>query len=1262
MNALAFSRILTVFLALVSSALSTEGQARTDGGLETRFPQNTKSQPARNFIRVARYQQGSDGQIIGIWKGKYKCRFGWTGTTLTVRRNEQSGYDARFQFYPLPGRRNVRSGEFTMRVSYNEQTGKVRLSPKTWIKRPRGYHMITITGRTGEAGKSLIGKVRHSGCSIIVLRRIGFPEERNNTTEIAGRPSNTLNTAVQDERNKVAIAGKWKGFFACRWGLTAVNLDIKKIRGRSRYRIFLTHYRGRGQGASKGPGNGKKLFTGGRSGSNGEFEFEFKFRKTLHLGKGPGWTIRSFNIETTDSPDKLTGGASDGGSCSLMELNRIGAKIAKKAPSSPARQILGEWEGTLTCRGRDTVDGTLSIKQSLAGRYGGLLRTFTSYALSGGSGAVRLVGQQSSPPRFFEFAPTKTLYTGIRGVNPKGFNTELTNNGKTLTGTFLKGRCSSFSMTRVTRTSPSRITSVSSPADNGTFHSSKSSMRRCKSIVVWTNKLRREFPKLDLNHTVLERVYPKAVLLFADDDFVPVFGRPYDSFSSRGLKSISRQIERRCYRDPLMRQNLDGMRQVLGGLGRLERGSFSRPAIVNHIRKIRVLRNQLLSGAQLRFEITEPAARMKRLAAARKLLTKQNGTLWPSEQSSAIARITKQLALAARLTVKRQLDEISALLDPVKRVSAIGALNASQANGAMTHMDASEQAQTKKRLDKLRKDLSEPAMAQILSHLATVAESFDGLRKIDQLKKSAEPIIALANKSDMRHYNSQFKSRRNSILNKLIDRDMVELRAIPDSKIGLSQTAAWQESFNKKYSTYSSTLSVGKAQRIFAEDRNKRLLDSLTNFNTELEAIDLTSEDLEKQVRALLKRYLPLSGDKKLLVYAKYMNHVARLSDRLDQRAKQHLVGQLTRKNANYNLDTMPIVLSEGWYTIYIKPPFECPNLIHIVVNTDNARKFIGELKNRLAQWLMYTKFGYLGGSPFYCYTSDKTYALTISLLQNNLLVYKGKIRKNPKGVFLPTDMAEIEKIKIAPGLNNPLKAFSLANQVWHKAKLLPSGDEKLTLVKKAISLGSTVALVKGIRILDPEMRMNLHGDDRREIYINMLKKNKGLIREYFSYVRLGLKKNVIDALIVRSKWMSVGLVNEKGFLIISATPTVYDIKNARNIRFSAACANLGGTFSNLPLNMTNARQNGSWCEQSMLGMTLKLRFGLPDEERLKCAPADKNGVVICSGTMGLDCQSNYNSVGSFSPCSMLIRKTKATPFTGAYKRQNGEWIELKSR
>jgi hypothetical protein len=99
------------------------------------------------------------GGIGGEWSGTYVCAQGLTALRLIARQT--SGTKARVLFYFFPEVENpgVPDGCFAMSATYNAATRSWDLRAENWLKQPRDYLTIDLTGAVDPTGRTFAGAV-----------------------------------------------------------------------------------------------------------------------------------------------------------------------------------------------------------------------------------------------------------------------------------------------------------------------------------------------------------------------------------------------------------------------------------------------------------------------------------------------------------------------------------------------------------------------------------------------------------------------------------------------------------------------------------------------------------------------------------------------------------------------------------------------------------------------------------------------------------------------------------------------------------------------------------------------------------------------------------------------------------------------------------------------------------------------------------------------------------------------------------------------
>ena len=69
---------------------------------------------------------------------------------------------------------------------------------------------------------------------------------------------------------------------------------------------------------------------------------------------------------------------------------------------------------------------------------------------------------------------------------------------------------------------------------------------KCKAVVDWMLILEREMAPMNLQTTVSDRIYPRAMNLFRDEHFRPMYGKPISETDSEEMLDFDRNVLRAC--------------------------------------------------------------------------------------------------------------------------------------------------------------------------------------------------------------------------------------------------------------------------------------------------------------------------------------------------------------------------------------------------------------------------------------------------------------------------------------------------------------------------------------------------------------------------------------------------------------------------------------------------------------------------------------------------------------------------------------------
>ena len=173
---------------------------------------------------------------------------------------------------------------------------------------------------------------------------------------------------------------------------------------------------------------------------------------------------------------------------------------------------------------------------------------------------------------------------------------------------------------------------------------------RRDAIVRWFRRLKQEYPDLDLHHSILgSELYGKVLNLFCDDDFVPVFGKPFEALTADDRNYV-KQLFRRLFTGE-RRELLDGFGDFLDRPFILPTGSFSYADVAPQLAFRRTVRKQWHETMDRLKGLSPTSADYDELLSLEKKGTEPFRDLWPSE--------FKQFQEAVESTKRRLADTVA---------------------------------------------------------------------------------------------------------------------------------------------------------------------------------------------------------------------------------------------------------------------------------------------------------------------------------------------------------------------------------------------------------------------------------------------------------------------------------------------------------------------------------------------------------------------------------------------------------------------------
>ena len=542
--------------------------------------------------------------------------------------------------------------------------------------------------------------------------------------------------------------------------------------------------------------------------------------------------------------------------------------LAEEADSAPSNTVTGEWEGFLSCNNQRVRQGkhvrevvALTIESGKEGRYQAVVERFEEVPIKGSVEIASFVGEQRSNSQF-RFVPDKKRRHTLGAIE-----VSLSDLPEKLSGKSLDTPCT-FEATRIASDSPSKVIRVAAPSNGGSYFAANTPREQCNAIIAWTRRFTDEYPAIDVRHTVLGELYPKAVMLFADEEFVPVFGQTFEDIPYENRKSVWGDIQKNCVRDPLVRPDMNVYSIISSAFSTRPDGggSFTPRAIVRQIRDTRATRYAIAAIANPKLESDSTIDyTTKQLEHLSEDLKKEIHILWPSERKLALEQIASSSNMNASAEAEKNLQFIADITDQKSQLEEINKVLPLANTPYGAHLSSDALNGLIGRLESLRQVATLSLMEPIVARLQSVPNNDAGLAEIKSLKEESEEILVLAGPETRKEYDDLLEAKHVSALDAVVGENLRQLADFPLDVQGLRQSAEWYEQFTSRYEAYKNEDGYKKALDAFQTDRKRRLEAALPDFTEQVKDANSSSEKAK-----LLASYLNWPGDDKLPIVLEY--------------------------------------------------------------------------------------------------------------------------------------------------------------------------------------------------------------------------------------------------------------------------------------------------------------------------------------------------------------------------------------------------------
>jgi hypothetical protein len=421
------------------------------------------------------------------------------------------------------------------------------------------------------------------------------------------------------------------------------------------------------------------------------------------------------------------------------------------------------------------------------------------------------------------------------------------------------GNCQQISAVRLSEQSDWLRPTAAAPAGGGSFTRRGEFSERCAGFVSWLETLGRQLPETDFLNSPVDDIRPYAALLYGDDDFVPVFGVPFDQTTPEWRSETIQSIRRNCLDDPIIRQQVRGLDLYLNG-------PFSPrgyPEAEARLRETRRLRHQLAAiTAALSSADLAGAATLRENAAS--ALRDRDHLVWPAEKAAVEAAIASRLAALAAPDTEAALLAFERTPASVRLIRELDAQLGGFDGGVFGMLAEPQKSSARDRLMKLREAAATKIVEPIVKAVAETPLTLAGYRlAVQEIADSSSYVDTLPDdlKRDLQLTLGALRELR---LKAAVETELKNLEDIGPGPEGLRKAAAWRAQFDRTYADLQDTKIILEAKVFFLGRRKVQLMASLIDYEAAVSKIVKGGANHDEALASLKAEYLAWPGDRHL--------------------------------------------------------------------------------------------------------------------------------------------------------------------------------------------------------------------------------------------------------------------------------------------------------------------------------------------------------------------------------------------------------------
>ncbi len=548
-------------------------------------------------------------------------------------------------------------------------------------------------------------------------------------------------------------------------------------------------------------------------------------------------------------------------------LQQVGAQ------GDTATNIFGVWYGNTSCKSnRKSMD--MEVELTLDKPKNGVfnLGLVANHENSMSSGVIKTlyVGEPvSDSAGSIRFVVKKAIGGRYSGINMESFVFD-TSSGQI---EFAETGCGGFGVELQTENTDRMKPTLSVAAGGGSYWLADNKRARCEILIEWADRVNKEFPDRDFYRSNRPGDYLKTIKVFGDNDFVPVFGAPYDQMSLDRRKKINQFATRSCTKDPFTQSRMTTYRaiadRVMPGNPQRELATNGYSSAVFAIRKMRLVRNQisrLTAGGSFQATSDFFPQQEKQLLELKASTSANSGILWPSERKNLDDQIDRELHKLALANSETVLLKLASIDEPFKGLEAsyIGAAEAGR-NTYLKYLRGSEKTEFLGKISEMNAGFARQLVEPVLGQLEEIPTTVEGLLEVKALSDKPLPHAGLIEAPYKRHVAQRYAKEIDSRIETLVDTMLMQLPEFTADRAGVKGSALWGTRFSRQFEVFTDSATVKAAQANYLSHRTDLLEKSIDRFEIELGSVASDAE-----IDALLADYLSWERDEEIPVALEY--------------------------------------------------------------------------------------------------------------------------------------------------------------------------------------------------------------------------------------------------------------------------------------------------------------------------------------------------------------------------------------------------------